>query len=159
MDLLRSLGRPALCALTLASALLWLAGCFRYSSVGLDHNLRSGEAGLVTYYRVRWPGDGSLWVGRSSHRVPRAQLSRYPLEPGGRLLGSPVIPRPSSRWNRLGFWCVTDVDADPLGMLNWPDPVQSHWLGMPGWLPTLLLFLWWRRWWRRRPTSTKGRPG
>lgn len=132
-----------------ASAVLWLVGCFRYSSLGLDHNASNAGGGLVTYYRIRWPGDGSLWFGLCSHRVPRSQLSRYPLEPGGRLFAAPMSPAPSSRWNRLGFWLATDVEADPLGVLNWPDPVRSRWLALPGWLPTLVLAgLWWRA--RRR---------
>jgi len=131
--------------LACASAVLWIAGCFRYSSLGLDHNASTAAGGLVTYYRLRWPGDGSLWLGLCSHHVPRAQLSRYSLEPGGRFLGAPLSPVPSSPWNRSGFWLVTDVEADPLGVLNWPDPVQSRWLGIPGWLPTVLLTgLWWR---------------
>lgn len=141
----RALVRAGWIGLLGASVALWLVGCFRYTSLGLDRNVASGADGVVTYYRIRWPGDGSLWLGCSAHRVPRAELSRYPLEPGGRLLGDPVIPRPASRWNRAGFWLVTDVEADPLGVLNWPDPVRSRWLGVPGWLPALLLMgLWWR---------------
>jgi len=141
-------------ALAGVTAVLWLVGCFRYTSVGLDHNVSTGTDGLLAYYRLRWPGDGSVWIGRSSHHVPRSQLSRYPFEPGGRLLAAPVVPRPSSPWNRAGFWLVTEVENDPLGVLNWPDPVQSQWIGVPGWLPALLLLgLAWRA--RRRASEPR----
>jgi len=146
--------RGAWLGLACVGVVLWLVGCYRYSSLGLDHNVSTAGAGLVTYYRLRWPGDGSLWLGLCSHRVPSSQLSRYPLEPGGRLLATPVIPAASSPWNKLGFWLVSDVDADPLGVLNWPDPVRSYWVGLPGWLPSLVLAgLWWRARRRRRATE------
>jgi hypothetical protein len=120
---------------------------FRYTSVGIDTEHADGATVRERFWRVRWPGDGSVMVGWvDQHRSP----DKHALEPfdlGGTFLQpSKAIP-PESIWNRLGFWYVHRLKGR-----------DGAWLvGVPHWGLIVLsgLTLVWRRWgpWQHIPVT------
>jgi hypothetical protein len=98
-------GRPVVFILLL---LTWPL-TFRYTSVGVDTEHADGATVRERYWRIRWPGDGSVMLGWvDDHRMP----DKHPPETfdlGGTFL-QPAKPLPvGSVWNRLGFWWVTEM--------------------------------------------------
>src|SRR5438477_8600676 len=99
-------------------AVLWLPSAallalwplsHRYTSLGLDlEHAESPTRVRCTFYRLRWPGDGSVCLARLvEHRAADAK----PLEPldlGGRFFKSAKGTRPQSAWNRRRFWWIAD---------------------------------------------------
>ena len=93
-------------ALTVLVALWPLS--HRYTSFGIDlESPDGGDRVRCTFYRIKWPGDGSVCVGRLvEHRAADAKpLERFDL--GGRFFKPAKETWPASAWNRLGFWWVT----------------------------------------------------
>jgi hypothetical protein len=92
-----------------------------------------------TFYRLRWPGDGSVLVGwieehRSAEAGPAkgVDLGALVLQPA-----RPMAPR--STWNRLGFWSENVVAARgdrPSEAAPRADRVLL--VGVPHWLLVLL---------------------
>lgn len=112
---------PLTLALALPAALgLWLLGCFRYTAVGVDIERERAGIVLATHYRVRWPGDGSLWVGAERLVRPAGHSPVQPLDLAAAWFLRPRPREPQSIWNRLGFW--------------WVQRPAERWLGLPGWL-------------------------
>jgi hypothetical protein len=124
-------------ALAAASALffaMWIVSHWTYTSLGIDREeLEPGGTVLSRYERVRWPGDGSLWVGRGHWREsadPARRLDGFDL--GGAFFRPPRRTEARSAWNRFGFWHV-GCEQGAAG------PSEACWVGVPGWLPALLL--------------------
>lgn len=116
----------------LGFTVMWMLSYFYYSAIGIDDDrIRSNDI-LHSYYRIHWPGDGMMWLGRGS--VSRPLNSQKPLETldlAGVLFRPPSTkpkPFPETHWNHLGFWHTTR-----------PEPAPHFWLGMPAWVPALLL--------------------
>jgi hypothetical protein len=98
-------------------AWLWLASAVlvalwplshRYTSFGIDlERSDAGDRVRCTFFRIKWPGDGSVCVGRLvEHRAANAKpLERFDL--GGRFFKPAKETWPASVWNRWGFWWVT----------------------------------------------------
>ena len=81
----------------------------RYTSLGLDLEQPENPTRVrCTFYRLRWPGDGSVCLARLvEHRAADAKaLERFDL--GGRFFKPPKETRPQTAWNRGGFWWITD---------------------------------------------------
>jgi hypothetical protein len=130
-------------------AVLWLVSAVllalwsrnhRYTSLGLDLEQPDGPTRVrCTFYRLRWPGDGSVCVGRLvEHRAADAKaLERFDL--GGRFFKAAKETRPQTAWNRFGFWWITDpktpVAAAP-GMA--PGASEAFLVGVPHWLLCVL---------------------
>jgi hypothetical protein len=112
---------------------------FRYTSVGLDVEASHGATVVQQFYRIRWPGNGSVLVGRidehraaSSGKVARLDLGADLLRPG-----RPIAPR--STWNRLGFWWIhADVTHGDAPTDAAPHADRVWLLGVPHWLLVLL---------------------
>ncbi len=120
-----------LLSLTLiATTLMWFTSYTHYTSFGIDADTR--QDGLIThhYYRVRWPGNGSIWFGGGISQ--RASDPTRPYEPfdlaASFLHPNPQKPEPRTMLNRIGFWKHTS-----------PAPNLQYWLGIPAWLPVLML--------------------
>jgi hypothetical protein len=134
--------RRIIAALWIASAALFAAWplSHRYTSFGID--LESPDAPdriRCTFYRIKWPGDGSVCVGRLvTHRAADAKaLERFDL--GGRFFKPPKETHPASRLNRCGFWCVTQP-ASPQAVASGMAPGTSEvfLVGVPHGLLVLL---------------------
>ena len=109
----------------------------RYTSFGLDLETRDAGRVRCTYWRVRWPRDGSLVF---AHIVEHREVGSGPVEPfdlGGRFLQRAVPVPTDGVWQEQGFWWI-DVDA-----ANGPVPpivagADRAWLvGVPHWLVAL----------------------
>jgi len=114
----------------LGTTLMWLTSYTHYTSIGIDADTRENALIAHHYYRVRWPGNGSIWFGGGISQ--RASDPARPYEPfdlaASFLHANPEKPTPRSTLNRLGFW-----------KQNSPSPNLQYWLGIPAWLPVLIL--------------------
>jgi len=133
---------------TIGFIAMFVAGLFTYTSVGIDHDQVEGDRVLAGYWRVRWPGDGSFWIGTAGHWRPVAEKPADAVDLGGVLFRQPLRPIPRSWWNRRGFWRIDQTDSDPFSAKHYPDPVWTNWIAVPGWLPVLVFGGWpvWRLW-------------
>jgi hypothetical protein len=108
----------------------------RYTSFGID--LESPDAGdrvRCSFYRIKWPGDGSVCVGRLvEHRAAGAKpLERFDL--GGRFFKPSKETWPASAWNRWGFWWVTQPGGHQAAAPGMAPGVSEVFLvGVPHWL-------------------------
>ncbi len=108
----------------------WGIGLWRYTSFGIDHDQVDGVAMRTRYVRIRWPGDGSLWLGGGSFHSPLTAHPREPFDLGAVFLLPPRRPEPQSVWNRLGLWWINTHSTT--------DGVAECWLGIPAWSPAIL---------------------
>jgi hypothetical protein len=118
--------------------LMALVGQSHYTSLGIDHDVRSGDQVLASWLRVRWPGDGSLWVGGAGAYRAVGQRDEEQFDLGGVFFKAPQsLPIPRTAANRYGFWLVTTPAEDPLN----PQGVWSFWVAAPAWLAALFIWL------------------
>ncbi len=110
--------------------LLWITGCTYYTSVGLDYDQLDGMHVQSSYYRIRWPGDGSLWLGGGHFHYAPAQHALEPLDLAAVVLQPPRRPIPITVWNKLGLWWSQTSDV--------ANGTAEYWIGFPGWLPVLV---------------------
>ena len=130
----------------IGTAALWATSYTHYTSIGIDHDQHINNEGsdsnnkniLHSYYRVRWPGNGSIWFGGGQSK--RSINSPKPFEAfdlaATFLYPNPELPIIESAYNKAGFW-----------LKNREKPSQQFWLGIPAWLPVVILgflslFLW-----------------
>lgn len=138
----------ALLLTTLAILLLAFVGSFYYTSMGVDLEADEGDNVRCTYYRIRWPGDGSLWLGGGEHYRPLRLRPLCPFDPASSAFRKPEhFPEALTFWNRLGFWWIVDPVSDPCNKHGHPKLTWGFWFGIPAWLPAVFTGLWW---WRRR---------
>jgi hypothetical protein len=141
---------------------MWPAGHFRYTSIGLDRETLSGADRVqMDYFRVRWPGNGDVWVGGGGHERPLAAGSVEPFDPASAIfIRHHPPPEPRSAANRWGWWYLPDPKPDPSGRPNPAPLVWGWWVGVPGWLPAVLFGIWpawlWLR--LRRARTGPGEP-
>ncbi len=113
---------------------LWIVGLGRYTSLGIDRETVGPACTVEHYHRVRWPGDGSFWIGGGhACRATTAPHAIDAFDLGGTFFRPPRRPEPITAWNRVGFWRQR-IDNATAGHVEW-------WIGVPGWLPALLLGL------------------
>jgi hypothetical protein len=129
---------------------LWPVGFRYYSTVGIDRDRRDSDASVCCrYYRVRWPGDGSLHIGGGVSHYRFGSKAVEPFDWGGRFFQAPRRDVPRSFFNRLGFWWIQKQydDAWTVKDASLTKPSEL-WIGVPGFLPGILfafLFLLCRR--------------
>jgi hypothetical protein len=117
---------------------MWIASHWTYTSLGIDRETLEPSGNVLSRcYRVRWPGDGSLWLGGGyalEPPSPSRKLDAFDL--GGRFFKAPRRPTARSAWNRIGFWRVPLGEGE--GNVG---RVGECWVSAPGWLPALVLAL------------------
>ena len=133
---------------------MWLTSDTRYTSLGVDADRRVGDWVVQTHYRIRWPGNGSFFMGYDQYLRP----GTHPLEPfnlGGAFFQEPRRPTPQSRWNEVGFWSLSR--RNPLAEVPRQAPVEpwSFWWGVPAWMPLLLASVLPGAWWVRRRRAVR----
>jgi hypothetical protein len=122
---------------------MWLVGLRLYTSVGWDAEEVIDGRIKRSYYRVRWPGDGDFWVGGGAYYLPRLDRPVKSFDPASTSFVRPRhLPEPHSAWNHVGFWLLPDPAIDPCDRAGAPRLLWGWWLGVPGWLPGVLLGLW-----------------
>ena len=109
-----------------------------YTSFGVDFEQNDGPAVHCHYYRLRWPGDGSMMIGRIDEERARDRKPGEGVDLGGLFFHPPVKLVYGSIWNRLGFWAVNydrDRDAGPCPIS--PLAERAWVIGFPYWLLVL----------------------
>jgi hypothetical protein len=121
----------------LAFLVMWPFSYRFYTSFGIDTDQVDGGSVVRTFYRLRWPGDGSFWMGAEAFRPPASEpLDAFDL--GGAFFRAPRKPEPRSSWNRRGFWFIREQRKDTTLQAQSGTHVWSFWMGVPSWLPPLL---------------------
>ncbi|WP_245682412.1 hypothetical protein [Archangium gephyra] len=132
----------------LAFLVMWPFSSGFYTSFGLDTDRDEEGSVKRTHHRLRWPGDGSFWVGAESFWLPASEpVDAFDL--GGTFFQAARRPRPRSSWNRVGFWFIHEESLAPPVPLTSTAHAGAFWVGVPSWLPPLLLGLWPLRPWLR----------
>lgn len=132
----------------LAFLVMWPFSYGFYTSFGLDTDRVQEGSGRRTHHRIRWPGDGSFWLGAESFWLPASEpVDAFDL--GGAFFRAPRRPQPRSSWNRVGFWFIREENPKPAVPVPSAANAGAFWLGVPSWLPVLLLGFWPVRTWIR----------
>ena len=125
----------------LAFLVMWPFSYGFYTSFGLDTDSVHEGSPVRTHYRLRWPGDGSFWVGAESAWLPASEpLDAFDL--GGTFFQAPRPRRPRSSWNERGFWLFRGQHPKPSAPPPSATYAWSSWVGVPSGLPVLLVGLW-----------------
>lgn len=108
---------------------MWLTGYFYYTSVGIDTERENYGEKVSTYYRVRWPGNGSIWVGGGrAYGEMDWDKPLQRIDPAGTFFQTAHRPESKNLLNKVGFWRVrTDTQS---------------WIGFPAWLPFIFFASW-----------------
>ncbi|MGB1254032.1 MAG: hypothetical protein ACPG8W_25710 [Candidatus Promineifilaceae bacterium] len=99
---------------------LFITSYTYYTSVGLDIGRTNATETAV---RIRWPGNGSFWIGWSQY--PNGKTSFY-IDPAAAILYPPQA-KPITQAQKIGFWYVNEPENGR----------QRHFVGIPSWLPLL----------------------
>lgn len=92
-----------------AFLVLTLAGYFRYTSIGLDFERRVEDGSLSYYFvRIRWAGDGSVWIGGERTRLTESKREPQAVDLGATFFAPPRAMMSRTAWNRMGFWLVRE---------------------------------------------------
>lgn len=127
---MKKLIRLFLCILLLLTGLLWLSSYTHHSSIGIDHDYQTPQGVLHVFYRLNWTGNGSLWAGYGSKRGETTDtLEKFDIA-GVLLKRSHTTVKAQSVWNQLGF-----------SYIHAKQPKPTFWIGIPSWLPVLILGL------------------
>ena len=119
------------CTAFIIVSFLWLSSYTHHSSVGIDHDIEKQDRILHMFYRVNWTGHGAILIGYGGvwRDVDGKPLEKFdPAASFLRLAQKPL--EKGSLWNRLGFWYV-----------NSSTPRPTFWIGIPSYLPVLVLGL------------------
>ena len=112
---------------------------YRYTSVGLDLESSRGQSVDQTFYRVRWPGNGSVLVGRIDEHRDASSGRVQQLDLGADVLKKARPIETHSTWNRLGFWWIhADVAGGDPPTDAAPHADRVWFVGVPHWLLVLL---------------------
>ncbi len=141
--------------LSLTFLIMWPFSYGFYTSFGVDTDRADGAYVMSAYYRIRWPGNGSVWIGGGAFRHPFEGKPLEPFDLGGSFFLAPRRPPPQSIWNRMGFWLLPIVSDDrPNGKTQSTANQWQFWIGVPSWLPVFLTGVlpveWWKKKTRRR---------
>ena len=105
--------------ISLLYAVMFLTNLDCYTSIGID--LSHGNS-AETHLRIRWPGNGSFWIGWAI--FPTNHTHRY-IDLAGAFWQPPQAP-PQTAWQMAGFWYINEHPAQN---------TQRHFVGIPNWLP------------------------
>jgi hypothetical protein len=118
-----------------------LSSYTHHTGVGVDHDFEQGDKVLHIYPRISWTGHGSIWLGYGSFIKDKnegAVLERFDLAAVFFKRVTKQLNPLASSWNRIGFWYI-----------NGQSPKASLWIGVPSWLPVLLIGLFLYGGWRK----------
>ncbi|PID50342.1 MAG: hypothetical protein CR991_01805 [Proteobacteria bacterium] len=91
-----------------------------------------GDRVQFHYYRLWWPGNGTVFLGHGiSQQTYQTERQYKNFDLAATLFQTPYnVPIPRSIWNHLGLWWV-----------NKPAPINQWWIGLPSFLPVLIVLL------------------
>lgn len=76
---------------------------WKYTSVGIDLETPHGDTVDCVFYRVRWPGDGSIMIGRIDRSRAAGKKVLEPFDLGGVFLSTGRTYSADTIWHRFGF--------------------------------------------------------
>jgi hypothetical protein len=123
--------------------LAWWPLASYYTSIGVEFEQRSQNGGITgSYWRMRWPSDGSVVFAR--------------IDFGAAFLQPPRACGATTTAQQFGFWflCADAREAAMLDLVKHADRVLL--IGMPHWLLLLLTASTWH-WLRRQRRIRAGR--
>jgi hypothetical protein len=125
-------------SLAFVTLVMSLACSYRHASVGLDLEEKNPPMVLATYYRINWPGNGTLMLGGSSNRFSGDKHSFQAYDLAGTFNKPPDGEIP----HFLGFGYANKQWEDDYNMAHSDAPkLWSRWLCIPAFLPTLIFGL------------------
>lgn len=134
--------------LSLSFLVMWSFSYGFYTSLGVDMERADGSQVISAYYRIRWPGNGSFWIGGGAFRHPDEGKPLEPFDLGGSFFLAPRRPLPQSFWNHLGFWLIRiGLDNSTNGKTESVATQWQFWIGVPSYLPVLLTGAFPLQWW------------
>lgn len=104
-----------------------------YTSIGIDNDIKTKSGIVEKYYRLRFSGDGSLWVGGGYFHIRNGYHQYKKIDLAGEFFSKPRRYPPKSVWNYLGFWRETKENKN--------HGTAEYWIAMPSWLILLILIL------------------
>ena len=105
---------------------------WRYTSVGIDLETPHGDTVDCVFYRVRWPGDGSVMIGRIDRSRAAGKKVLEPFDLGGVFLTSGRSLPADNVWQRLGFrWIDYDSTRDGPYSAFAPGARRAQLIGFP----------------------------
>lgn len=112
--------------------IFWLSSYTHYNTFGIDSELHKNKQVENHYYRLWWPGNGSLLIGKSVILHPYDANKTYrQFDLGAAFFRSPSDKiKAQSFYNKIGFWFI-----------NLEKPIQQFWIGIPAWLPTFIMIV------------------
>lgn len=114
--------------MSLSFSVMWLFSYNFFTSLGIDTDRAEGSNVISKYYRIRWPGNGSFWIGGGGFRRSDQRKPLEPFDLGGVFFKAPKKVQPKSYWNSMGFWLIRESELN-----QW-----QFWIGVPSWFPILL---------------------
>ena len=111
-------------------SLMWLTSYSHYTSIGINLDQYKQKKISHSYYRLRWPGNGSIWLGGGySYRTLNSLKPFERIDLAATFLYSdPELPEVKSYYNKIGFWLISTNKSS-----------RQFWIGIPSWLPVLFL--------------------
>ncbi|PID45096.1 MAG: hypothetical protein CSB47_10090 [Proteobacteria bacterium] len=120
-----------LTSLLIAVTFLWLSSYTHHTAFGVDRDVEQENRVLHMTYRISWTGHGSVWLGYTSvirNKDEITPLEKFDLASAILKPVKTTLAPSASLGNRLGFWFIRQTT---------PKPVL--WVGVPSWLPVLLV--------------------
>ena len=107
---------------------------YRYSAVGIDTDRLDGTTITHSYYRLRWPGDGTVRCGIGEKLYSLDEEDLDPVDLAGRLFQKPTTElHRSAKWG-FAVWHSPEAYDTEDGRHLW-----ARWMSVPAWLPGVLL--------------------
>lgn len=125
-------------ALAAAALAFWPFVGF-YTSVGCEFEEPAGTMVRGTYWRVRWPGDGSVVLACIVEHRPAEAGGLQPFDLGGVFLRRAQPIAAEGWWQRHGFWWVRVREDAPKVPPIVAGADRAMLAGVPHWLLTLVL--------------------
>lgn len=118
--------------LAFAAALATWPIAHRYTSFGVDRERLDGARVRCDFWRVRWPGDGSLAAGVETTWRDGGPIAACDL--GGRFLLPAHELAPRDAGERAGFWCVRHAGAAAAAPPIVAGAERAFLIAVPHWL-------------------------
>ena len=135
-------------ALALVLVIMIVPSFYSYTSVGFDLEYSKDGYVVEDFYRLRWPGDGSIRLGLGRMLFDPAEEDVDIVDIAGKFFEEAQVYPDARSWIRT--WLPIRRATE-----DGPGERYSVWICCPSWLPPLVMlgFTLWRR--RRNRTNTE----
>lgn len=100
-----------------------------YTSIGLDDELLRDGVVVRRYWRLRWPGNGAVFIGAGHHLRDDLTVPSERFDLAAAFFSPTTAPSPDWNGRLLGIRIASEVY----------DGAASHWVGVPAfYIPVLV---------------------